>query len=318
MTKLFVGLGEKDDGETKTIEIIDLESAKTCKNLPDFPYATAGFGGLGFQNMPMICSKSQKNAECYSLDRNKWTSSPSPITKEGICTRAVSFSLFSSTTNKCSNAVVSLSPYPTKPYKLFLTGRKTIEVLTEKGWKELPQTSPVVNIYDHCAVLINSTTVMVIGGIQNLQFSNKTYFFNTENEIWTEGPQLKNIRKSHSCGTIRKSSQSQEFSVIVAGGDGYEIFASVEILDPGSNEWRKGPELPFGIEEAQMVEDQNGGVVLVGGRTGNYLNRKYLDTLYQLPHGGADTEWLEMEQKLETGRAYHVAFLVPDSLVDCS
>jgi hypothetical protein len=301
MTKLIVGLGYSDEEHTKTIEIIDLESAKTCKNLPDFPYAGAGFGGLGFQNMPMICSKSQENAKCYSLDRNKWT--------------------FSSTTNKTgSNAAVSLSPYPTKPYKLFLTGgdwSNTAEVLTEQGWKALPQTIPV-EIYAHCAVLVNSTTVMVIGGFQNYISSNKTYFFNSENEIWTEGPQLKNIRLTHSCGTIRKNSHSQEFSVIVAGGDeGWEgqILSSVEILDPGTNEWRKGPDLPFGITSAQMVADQNGGAVLVGGSKGTY---KYLDTLYQLPHGGADTEWFEMEQKLETGRGRHVAFLVPDSLVDCS
>jgi hypothetical protein len=300
MTKLFVGLGFSNDEDTKAVEIIDLESAKTCKNLPDFPYARRGFGGLGFQNMPMICSKSQENAECYSLDRNKWT--------------------FSSTTNKTgSNAAVSLSPYQT--YKLFITGGITTEVLTEQGWKKLWQRSPFGTMYAHCSVLVNPTTVMVIGGAQSYQYSNKTYFFNTENEIWSEGPQLKNKRRGHSCGTIRKNSQSQEFSVIVAGGwDSNKIFSSVEILDPGSNEWRKGLDLPFGITDAQMVADPNGGVVLVGGRKAayHYPFKKYLDTLYQLPHGGADTEWFEMEQKLETGRAEHVAFLVPDSLVDCS
>jgi hypothetical protein len=301
MTKLLVGLGNTDEGETNTVEIIDLESAKTCKNLPDFgfPLEQDGFGGLGFQNMPMICTYT---SECYSLDRNKWTSS-------------------SSTKEERFLGAVSLSPYPTKSYKLFLTGGNTTEVLTEQGWKELPQRSPFVKIYLHCAVLVNSSTLMVIGGHQNHKSSNKTYFFNTENEIWTEGPQIKNERYSHSCGTIRKNSQSQEFSVIVAGGAESEdkILSSVEILDPGSNEWRKGPDLPFGIMDAQMVADQNGGVVLAGGRKGiNYINYEYLDTLYQLPHGGEDTEWFEMEQKLDTGREKHVAFLVPDSLVDCS
>jgi hypothetical protein len=301
MTKLLVGLGETNQGDTKTIEIIDLESAKTCKNLPDldFPSAIKGFGGLGFQNMPMICFRD--STECYSLDKNKWTSSPSRMAR------------------RLYGGAISLSPYPTKSYKLFLAGGRwsnTIKVLTEQGWKELPKTIPVT-IYAHCAVLVNSTTVMVIAGKQNEKSSNKTYFFNTENEIWTKGPQLKKIRYSHSCGTIRKNSQSQEFSVIVAGGSewDYNILSSVEILDPGSHEWRKGPDLPFGITDAQMVADQNGGVVLVGGSKGTF---KYLDTLYQLPHGGADTEWFEMEQKLETGREKHVAFLAPDSLVDCS
>jgi N-acetylneuraminic acid mutarotase len=307
MTKLLVGLGETYKGITKKVEIIDLESAKTCKNLPDidFPSTSGGFGlnvfgGLGFQNMPLICTNT---SECYSLDRNKWTSSSS-TKAERLC------------------GAVSLSPYQTKSYKLFLTGGNTTEVLTEQGWEELPQTIPV-EFFDHCAVQFNSSTVMVIGGgNQNYESSsNKTYFFNAENEIWTEGPQLKNERSGHSCGKIRKNSKSQELSIIVAGGGKkyydwhYKLLSSVEILDPGSNEWRKGPKLPFGIEDAQMVADQNGGAVLVGGSIGAH---QYIDTLYQLPHGGEDTEWFEMEQKLETGRKKHVAFLVPDSLVDCS
>jgi hypothetical protein len=303
MTKLLVGLGGTDEGGINTLEIIDLESAKTCKNLPEFPelpgLGLKVFGGLGFQNMPLICT----DLGCISLVRNKWT-----------------YSSNASPGYNVYDGAVSLSPYPTKSYKLFLTGGYTTEVLTEHGWKELPQKIPVT-ISDHCAALVNSITVMVIGGKHHDKYSNKTFFFNTENEIWTEGPQLKQFRNDHSCGTIRKNSQSQEFSVIVAGGAERwhsEILSSVEILDPGSKEWRKGPNLPFGIKNAQMVADQNGGVVLVGGRKGTFPYEKYLDTLFQLPHGGEDTEWFEMEQKLETGRGSHVAFLVPDSLVDCS
>ena len=78
---------------------------------------------------------------------------------------------------------------------------------------------------------------------------------------------------------------------------------------------KTGPELPFGIDESQMVEDQNGGVVLIGGGRPSVAN---LDTLYQLPHGGQDAVWSEMEQKMKTGRSEHTAFLVPDNIVECS
>jgi hypothetical protein len=64
-----------------------------------------------------------------------------------------------------------------------------------------------------------------------------------------------------------------------------------------------------------MVEDQNGGVVLIGGESSSVFN---LDTLYQLPHGGQDAVWTKMEQKMKTGRRRHTAFLVPDNFVDCS
>ena len=64
-----------------------------------------------------------------------------------------------------------------------------------------------------------------------------------------------------------------------------------------------------------MVEDQNGGVVLIGGLSSSV---GILDTLYQLPHGGQDAGWTKMEQKMQTGRYWHAAFLVPDNTVDCS
>jgi hypothetical protein len=86
-------------------------------------------------------------------------------------------------------------------------------------------------------------------------------------------------------------------------------------MDEGSNEWQTGPELPFGIVDSQMVEDPNGGVVLIGGESPSVGN---LDTLYQLPHGGQDAIWTKMEQKMKTGRHCHTAFLVPDNIVDCS
>ena len=97
-------------------------------------------------------------------------------------------------------------------------------------------------------VTVNSTTVMVIGGRQNNQYSGKTFYFTFGDESWTEGPELKNKRGYHSCGKIRRNKESQEINIIVAGGsNGSTILSSVEILDEGSNEWQTGPELPFGI-----------------------------------------------------------------------
>ncbi len=64
-----------------------------------------------------------------------------------------------------------------------------------------------------------------------------------------------------------------------------------------------------------MVEDQNGGVVLIGGGASSVDK---LDTLYQLSHGGQEAVWTRMEQKMKTGRRQHTAFLIPDNLVDCS
>jgi hypothetical protein len=210
-----------------------------------------------------------------------------------------------------------------KDGKLIVTGGyvsygsslKSAEMLTEEGWDSNPPSLPVT-IYDHCMVTVNSTTVMAIGGIQNGQYSGKTFFFTFGEESWTEGPELKNKRGYHSCGKIRRNKESQEMSIIVAGGyDGSSRFSSVEILDEGSNEWQTGPELPFGIRLSQIVEDQNGGVILIGGDSSSIGT---LDTLYQLPHVGQDAAWTKMEQKINTGKKRHTAFLVPDNIVECS
>ncbi len=190
------------------------------------------------------------------------------------------------------------------------------EMLTEEGWESnIP--SLLVTIVAHCMVTVNSTTVMIIGGIQNDQYySGKTFYFTFGEESWTEGPELKNERGYHSCGKIRRNKESQEMSIIVAGGfAGSSRLSSVEILYEGSNEWQTGPELPIGIVGSQMVEDQNGGVFLIGGLSSSDVN---LDTLYQLPHGGQDAVWTKMEQKMKNERRLHKAFMVPDRIVDCS
>ncbi len=294
---------------TDTCEVINLSSlASTCKNPPNFPATVCGaIGGLGFKGKPILCGGFQKydySNKCYSLENNEWVSSASMNSVRAYAAAA-----------------------QLKDGKLLVTGgfdasgsdRNSAEMLTEEGWKSnIPSLKVTINA--HCMVTVNSTTVMVIGGRQNGQYcSGKTFYFTFGEESWTEGPELKDKRAGNSCGKIRRNKESKEMSIIVAGGDdGSSRLSSVEILDEGSNEWQTGPELPFGIGYSQMVEDQNGGVVLTGGKPSSFSNFDTLDTLYQLPHGGQDAVWTKMEQKMQTGRRAHTAFLVPDNIVDCS
>jgi hypothetical protein len=290
---------------TDTCEVINLaSSASTCNNPPNFPATVrAAIGGLGFKGNPILCGGDQNHDysnKCYTLENNEWISSAS---MKSVRVYAASAQL--------------------QDGKLLVTGGwdesgsdlNSAEMLTEDGWESNIPALPVT-VFDHCMVTVNSTTVMVIGGWQNEQYSGKTFYFTFGDESWTEGPELKNKRGYHSCGKIRRNKESQEMSIIVAGGyyDG-SLLSSVEILHEGSNGWQTGPELPFAIDECQMVEDQNGGVVLIGGESSTVDN---LDTLYQLPHGGQDVVWTKMEQKMKTGRKHPTASLVPDNIVDCS
>jgi hypothetical protein len=286
-------------------EVVNLESsAAICKNPSNMlAFVAFAIGGLGYQNFPVICGGEQNGTlsnKCYTLKNNEWVFSNS---MNSVRAYAASAQLDGS--------------------KLLVTGGSSgtflnsTEMLTDQGWETKIPFLPV-NIVNHCMVTVNSTTVMVIGGWQNYQYSVKTFYLTIGDQNWTQGPDSKISRRLHSCGRIRRDNFSQEMTIIVAGGyhDGVSpILSSVEILNKSSNEWQSGPELPFNIDLSQMIEDQKGGVVLVGGRSSLYDK---LDTLYQLPHGGQDAVWTKMEQKLKTGRDYHTAFLVPDNIVDCS
>jgi hypothetical protein len=294
-----------------TCEVINLASSvSTCKNPPNFPSTFfAAIGGLGFKENPIICGGDQSSGysnKCYSLENNEWVSSAS-MNSERYAAAAAQL----------------------KDGKLIVTGGSddsdgsysdlnSAELLTEEGWESNIPSLPVT-INGHCMVTVNSTTVMVIGGYQNGKgYPGKSFYFTFGDESWTEGPELKIKRVDHSCGKIRRNKESQEMSIIVAGGwDSWDgsYLSSVEILDEGSNEWQTGPELPFGFRYSQMVEDQNEGVVLIGGESSSVRN---LDTLYQLSHAGQDAVWTKMEQKMKSARNWHTAFFVPDNIVDCS
>ncbi len=289
---------------TDTCAIINLaSSASNCKNPPNFPATVyTAIGGLGFKGNPILCGGVQngvRSNKCFALENNEWVSSASM--------------------NSVRNAAAAAQ---LQNGKLLVTGGfddsgspvNSAEMLTEEGWESNIPSLPVT-IAHHCIVTVNSTTVMLIGGYYNRQYSVKTFYFTLGEDSWTEGPELKYKRGGHSCGKIRRDIESQEMSIIVAGGyDGSSKLSSVEILDEGSNEWQTGPELPFGIQRSQMVEDQNGGVILIGG----YSPPGYsLDTLYQLSHGGQDAVWTKMEQKIKPGRWDHTALLVPNNFVEC-
>jgi hypothetical protein len=288
-----------------TCEVINLaSSASTCQNPPNFPAKVyRAIGGLGLKGNPILCGGYQndaKSSKCYSLENNQWVSSAS-----------------------MNSIRSSAAAAQWQDGKLLVTGGvdgsgshlNSTEMLTEEGWESNMPSLPVTRS-GHCMVTVNSTTVMAIGGWQNGQTSGKTFYFTFGEESWTEGPELKNKREYHNCAKIRRNQESQEMSIIVAGGrDDSSRLSSVEILDEGSNEWQKGPQLPFKIRSSQLVEDQNGGVVLIGGESSFVSN---LDTLYQLPHGGQDAVWTKLKQKLTIGRYWHTAILVPDNIVYCS
>ena len=217
-----------------------------------------------------------------------------------------------------ATAAVTLSPYSNQSHNFFVSGGysgqndlNTGEIMSNNNWNFLQSLLPVT-IRRHCMVLLNSTSVLLVAGIQQGITSNRVFIFNSDFENWIEGPPLKFARSLHSCTMIKTNGQSNNLSIVVAGGNNGTVMSSVEILDEGSNEWRAGTDLPQGTSNAMMVADSNDGVVLIGGMYSAGL----LDKLYHL--ADANANWIEMSQKLKKGRAWGTAFFVPDDITNCA
>jgi hypothetical protein len=238
-TKLVVALGN-----TTNVEVIDLNSPpKVCSDLKSFPFLPLRpKGGLDFQNNYFICGGRLNDTfytnECRFHFNNSWNVYP-PMNEARYFPAITRF------------------PNPGGPYQHVVTGGLTnfnsptfqsltsVEVLTADGWKSIEPLLPVP-LHAHCMVALNSTHVMVIGGIQNLtNFAQKTFILDLAKSAWSKGPSLKVGRNGQSCTRIATDESGLKFSTIVIGGmftfqQPYAL-TSVELLDDGSNEWRQGP-----------------------------------------------------------------------------
>jgi hypothetical protein len=302
-TKILVGLGNSEIGEADNFEIIDLSMPfSICQSLPNFPYKTEGaVGELIQQDYPLVCG-GYKHTECYFYKDGSW--------QEETSLAEYKWWLPSS----------APSPFPNNPFSMMITGGRNQTNHTNSAvyfsggtWKKMPDLP--TTMYHHCIFKVSSSIVMVIGGFQDGLASKKTFLLDTNENVWKKGPSLLHKRYSFGCGQIRSAQNSSEFSIIVAGGANGTYLTTTEVLDQSNGEWRQGPALPFAICCNELVEDADGGVVLVGGRSEGMTN---LDTLFRLPHAGQDGKWEELPQKLKMGRYSHTAFMVPDNLADCN
>ena len=299
----MVGLGEAGSS-LNSVEIIDLNSnPKTCQDLPNYPISASGaVGALKLNESPFICGGNGNSGSCYTYAGGTWTQSNSMTTGRNLA--ALAPSPFQ---NQSKNFVVTGGI--TNPAALENTG----ELFSNGIWQALSLNLPV-QIYNHCMVLVNATTLMIIGGAQNgVDPSANTFYFNTENGNWQTGPKLNNARSYFGCARIRQNSNSRQYSIIVAGGYTGLVLSSVELLDAEATLWRTGPELPTQIGGHTLVEFNSGSVLLVAGATSIQNN---VGTIYQLVDGSS--QWVLLPQKLKVARRFVTSYLVPDAITTCN
>ena len=110
------------------------------------------------------------NSNCYIFKSGSWITGPTMVNEKAF-------------------AAMTLSPFTYKPQYLFVTGGykpgiglSSAEILTDNGWEYFSPSLPV-GIYHHCMVLVNSTTVLVIGGFQKSAYSTQTYWITDSRKV---------------------------------------------------------------------------------------------------------------------------------------
>ena len=85
-------------------------------------------------------------------------------------------------------------------------------------------------VYDHSMVLVNPSTIYLIGGCQNNQISNRTWIIDPTNNFHIKvGPSLNIARHWHSCSKMRI--KGRIFLVVAGGYNHNTTLDSVELLD---------------------------------------------------------------------------------------
>ena len=140
-----------------------------CRNLQNFPVVTQGSVGcvLPKSRQPIVCGGSIEDGignQCYIFYLSSWRAT------------------FSMNENRTFFVGMVGSPYQNSSHKMFVLGggqSLNAEVLTGSGWEVIGPPIPS-SFYLSCLIVLNETSIFLIGGGENNIFSNETYIFNSE------------------------------------------------------------------------------------------------------------------------------------------
>jgi hypothetical protein len=223
---------------SRKIEVIDLEDpTNVCQSpmLATYPYDEVQYasGGLLNTNTPLICGG------------YRWSSHPSK--RLDACFDTTDNAVLPKVTlahqRSCAASVVLHGT------TLWITGgilaNHTLTRSTE--FVELTGTIPgpdlPIALKWHCLVTLNETTVLLIGGQSTDKMgptSKATFYFNINDQTWTEGPGLIKGRYSHSCALFQSPQHANTDTVIIAGGSNKKAISTTEFFNMEKNAWTQG------------------------------------------------------------------------------
>ena len=194
-------------------EAFDVVASTTCQSLPAYPFATEIATGAFVNSKLVICGGTFDTiGRCYSLSQNEaaWKSSGNLIApRKGAASAAV------------NNTLVIFGGY----YTTLIQSTEEIDV--ETGTATAGPNMPLA-VKFHCAVTLNTTTVLIIGGFDGSSYFGSTYFYNVNVKSFTSGPSLTVARGYHGCSIL--TTGTERFVVVTGGFNGVKL-DSTEVMD---------------------------------------------------------------------------------------
>jgi hypothetical protein len=94
-----------------------------------------------------------------------------------------------------------------------------------------------IALRQHCLVKINESTVIIMGGMDAY---TKTWFYNFDNNGWSDGPDLPTYRNRHSCGMFWSPAHQGRPVIVVGGTYSTDVWYQVDFLDLSTGIWTQG------------------------------------------------------------------------------
>jgi len=308
-SKLLVTTGDNwsnpAEGNQKISEVVDLSNDESsCNPLKDFPIdLQQACGGLINDSMILICggfdpSENDASNKCFLVN------GPSePVAYMKLRRNFPGCTVINDTLLWMTGGLGlgGLQIHETTEF-IDLTTQLAV------AGPDLP-----AELYGHCMVSINETTVLLTGGYGNdwppSGSSYLSYFFNIITYQWTPGPSMMNSYVYHDC-TILKTNGT----TIAMLANNYHV----EFLDmQNPSEWYPGPSPDESMNPILSYEKLIGfgnSVVTIGDDV--FEDNHQLKKLECLD--GKECRWSILPQVLDVPRTWPVALAIPDDLTNCS
>ena len=275
---------------------ISKNSSSICTQPANIPeeHSDGAIGDL-FNHKIKLCGGWLAGTDCheYSFETQSWEKASYSLLNERA--EAAGSMLENGTWIIIGGKGLDTVPLPTSEYledSIFVPGMP---------WSEA--------VSGHCMEKINKSHIFIAGGESyNSGLLDSTYILKVDHSYWFPMEnRLSHKRSGHVCGIANEKSSKY---IIVAGGS--DLFKT-ELINVGTMEFSKGPELPFKMNWAATLHI-DGKMLIFGGEHIGYCSKPNLcfssDAIFELSI--KNSTWKLHHQALRLPRSKHMIMTLPN------